>query len=266
MPGPFPGMDPYLESSEFWRNLHASYIARLSEELNRTLPDSYVARIEERVYVIPWNDYLYPDLALLSRQAKPGNSTTASTVLAIADEPFHLSLLRDDRHKETYVDVATTGQNPRVVLTMELISPANKSRGRGHEEYCSKQDKMLSSHTHLIEIDLLRSGQHTVAPPLAAVQTEAGDFHYIASLHRGGEGPRFDFWPWTIRDRLPRIAVPLDPGVPDIVLDLQTVFDRNYDAGRFAQQIDYSREPEPPFTGEDAEWMDTLLRENALRR
>lgn len=44
MPGPFPGMDAYLESPANWRNFHASYIVKLADALNATLPDDYVAR------------------------------------------------------------------------------------------------------------------------------------------------------------------------------------------------------------------------------
>jgi hypothetical protein len=265
MPGPFPGMDPYLESPANWRNFHASFIARLAEALNNLMPKEYVARIEERLYIIPWSDYIYPDVAILSKRSVEAPSHGATAVLIEADSPHRVVLLREDRQHETYIDVISVGKNPRVVLTVELLSPANKSRGRGHAVYAAKADKLLTSQTHLVEIDLLRGGRHTVAPPRSVVVAEAGDYHYIVSLHRGGDGPRFDFWSWKVWERLPRLALPLDPGVPDVVLDLQTAFDRNFDAGRLAQQIDYTREPEPPFTGDDALWLDALLREKGFR-
>jgi hypothetical protein len=68
-----------------------------------------------------------------------------------------------------------------------------------------------------------------------------------------------------VRERLPRIWVPLEEGVPDLVLDLQAVFDRNYDIGNYARHTDYTKDPVPPLEGEDAEWMAILLREKGLR-
>jgi hypothetical protein len=53
--------------------------------------------------------------------------------------------------------------------------------------------------------------------------------------------------------------------MPDVVLDMQAVFDRNYEEGAYAEQIDYTQEPVPPLTGEDAAWADALLRERGLR-
>lgn len=37
MPSPFPGMDPYLEQSERWPDLHQRLIAYISEELQPQL-------------------------------------------------------------------------------------------------------------------------------------------------------------------------------------------------------------------------------------
>ena len=68
-----------------------------------------------------------------------------------------------------------------------------------------------------------------------------------------------------MRQRLPRIAVPLDAGVPDVVLDLQAVLDRCYDEGAYARKIDYSQPPIPPLRPEDATWAEALLREKGLR-
>jgi hypothetical protein len=148
---------------------------------------------------------------------------------------------------------------------VELLSPANKAPARGHEDYRAKQREALNSPAHFIEIDMLRSGLHTAGSDDEAIRRKRTDWHYLACLRRSDYASEFDVWAWSIRDRMPRIAVPLDPGVPDVVLDLQAAFDRNYDAGRFAQQIDYRRDPEPPFVDEDAIWMDKLLREKGVR-
>ena len=52
-------------------------------------------------------------------------------------------------------------------------------------------------------------------------------------------------------------------GVADAVVDLQAVFDRNYEEGAYARQIDYAQEPVPPLTSEEALWANTLCCWNA---
>ena len=67
---------------------------------------------------------------------------------------------------------------------------------------------------------------------------------YIACLHRGDGSWRFSTWTFGLRDRLPRVAVPLTGELPDIALDLQEVFTAVYDGGRYGETIDYSRAEE----------------------
>jgi hypothetical protein len=103
-----------------------------------------------------------------------------------------------------------------------------------------------------------------VAPPRQTL-LEKGKWDYLACLHRGGEIGQYTVWPISIRERLPRILVPLSKGDPDVVLDLQAVFDRCYDEGAYARRLDYRREAEIPLAGPDAAWADALLRERGLR-
>ena len=55
-----------------------------------------------------------------------------------------------------------------------------------------------------------------------------------------------------MRDRLRTISVPLDPGVPTAVLDLQANFDTAYDAHRFRLEAYYTKPPDPPLGDADA--------------
>ena len=80
--------------------------------------------------------------------------------------------------------------------------------------------------TSLVEIDLLRSGEHTGGPSLPVQRR--GTWDYLVSVHRGGQGSRFEVWPIRLRDPLPTIRIPLAEGVPDVDLDrhTQAVFNR----------------------------------------
>jgi hypothetical protein len=168
--------------------------------------------------------------------------------------------------REGFVEILPAREPDRVVTVIELLSPSNKAAGAtGREAYLAKQDEVLRSPAHLIEIDLLRSGEHTVAAPRGEL-ARRGVYDYLVSLNRATRRIRFEVWARTIRDRLPRVAVPLLDDDPDLVLDLQPLLDRCYDLGAYARRIDYGRDPVPPLTRADAEWVDLLLRERGLRK
>jgi Protein of unknown function (DUF4058) len=61
-----------------------------------------------------------------------------------------------------------------------------------------------------------------------------------------------DFWPISLRERLPAILIPLRP--PDAVrVDLQEALHRAYDGPGYEHFI-YSGEPEPSLSANDAAW------------
>src|SRR5438045_8041946 len=49
MRSPFPGMDPYLESPEFWPDFRSRFVNCWCEAIAAALPEKYEARIDERV-------------------------------------------------------------------------------------------------------------------------------------------------------------------------------------------------------------------------
>lgn len=181
----------------------------------------------------------------------------------VSDQPLILTL-EPVEVRETFIEILSLPDAGRIVTVIEILSPSNKVVGsEGRQQYLAKQREVLESQTHLIEIDLLRTGAHTVAPPRERLLRHSA-WDYLVSLHRGG-GNRFEVWTFTLRQRLPRFRVPLANDDPDVVLDLQGVFDRCYDAGGYARRVNYRREPPTPLQGDDATWADALLREKGLR-
>lgn len=132
--------------------------------------------------------------------------------------------------------------------------------------YRQKQREVLSSQIGLIEIDLLRHGQHTVAVPLD-ILAERGlvSWQYVMSIRRPGERGTFTLYTRTIRERLPKIPIPLTEDDQDVVLDVQDLLNQCYDKGYYADLIDYREEPAVPLSPEDAVWVDRLLKEKGLR-
>jgi hypothetical protein len=116
----------------------------------------------------------------------------------------------------------------------------------------------------LVEIDLLRGGRWTVLVPRDRLPKRLHP-PYRVSVYRSWRPFSLEFYHAPLRERLPAIRVPLRQGDPDVALDLQALIDRSYQFGRY-ERTNYSAQPEPPFTGDDAAWADALLREKGLRK
>src|SRR5215471_13087473 len=71
---------------------------------------------------------------------------------------------------------------------------------------------------------------------------------------------RFSLYPRRVRERLPRILLPLAAPDPDIVLDIHAVLARTYDAGGYAERLNYDVPCIPPLAPEDQAWADTIIR------
>lgn len=263
MLSPFPGMDPYLESRALWPDLHQSLITYSRDVLQPLLRPRYHARIGERLYVIPPHRAIYPDVSVTHRQPVREPAPSGGSAVLAPDAPTVI-LVPPEEVREVFIEILDLTQGGQVVTIIEVLSPANKIPGEGHDLYRRKQQEVLSSDTHLVEIDLLRHGEPTVAIPPHYL-TRYQPWHYLVSISRATHRDRFEVYLRTIRQRLPRITLPLREPDPDVVLDLQAVFERCYEHGAYADLIDYSTDPKVPLPPEDAAWADELLRQKGLR-
>lgn len=257
MPSPFPGMDPYLEAPHLWPGVHQHMISAAAAQLNERLPRHYVADIGERVYVDRRGKGIYRDLSVFQQ---PPPMVREARVLdhVVADPPAFVAF-EPDETREVFVKILPVGDEQNVVTIIEVLSPANKAPGRGRDLYLKKQTEVLDSETHLLEIDLLRAGAHTIglSEELLARQ---GKKHYTICLHRADTPRRFEAWPVDIRQPLPRVPVPLIDGDPDVVLDLQSVFGRCYVEGAYERRLDYTKPPEVALSSEDALWAESAVK------
>ena len=146
------------------------------------LPPNYAARVEGQVYVIPAGAHISPDVTVFGTLPPHKEGTN----VALADrpqarDPERLSPLTEERTIR-FVQILRLKPEREVVAVIELLSPINKkAHSRGRADYQRKQQRILNSDAHLLEIDLLRDGEYTLAPPLELV-AEAGRFDYLLSL------------------------------------------------------------------------------------
>lgn len=274
MPSPFPGFDPYLEDERFWHDFHGRFVAYAAESLSVAVPPRYRIRIEERALITteplePPQRVVYPDIAIAERATQPsGIAVAVATVPELAtemtaDEPVIIEMVTEIERRQAFIKIIDR-TSERLVTVIELLSPSNKRKGEWRTAYLQKQLSYLAGGVNLVEIDLLRQGEYTIALPVYALE-RLKPFYGIVSVWRFFIHRRFEVYPVRLQQRLPRIAVPLLPEDKDVVLDVQWVFNRCYDVGRYALDIDYTQPPPVPLTEEEQGWLDKWLREKRLR-
>ena len=181
-----------------------------------------------------------------------GNTVTATTTVTAAS-PVVLTLPMPERKTEAFLTVRER-ETKEVVTIIEVLSPGNKRPGSdGRQEYLSKRETILKSSTHLVELDLLRRGEHLpIIEPLPLAD-------YYTFVCRETRRPKAEVYAWTIRHPLPSVPVPLAGEDPDVVLDLQGIFTTLYDRAGHDYSLDYRGAIEPPLKGDDADWVGPLL-------
>ena len=264
MPSPFPGMDPWLERPAVFPTVHGHLVYNLHAALNAILPAGYAATTDSRVYVDPELRRI-PDVGLHGPTHPPADdpngfaaALAGAGLLAVEAEPV------SDPIEERYLKIFSVDDD-RLVTAVEVVSPTNKKPGEdGRVSYRQKQGEYRASGVNLVEIDLLRGGPHTTAVSEDQLRA-AGPFDYHVCVTAACHARTCFVAPIRLTDRLPLLPIPLDPGVPPVTVDLQAVFDRCYDEGRYGFLAKYDRrQPDPPLTAEQQAWAEGILREKGL--
>jgi hypothetical protein len=121
----------------------------------------------------------------------------------------------------------------------------------------------LGSATHLIEIDVLRLGQ----PFPFRVQEGHVQSDYRIIVSRAPDRPQAAVYLCTVRDPLPAIPVPLQPGEAEPLLALNRLLHAVYDRAGYDLTVDYHQvPPPPPMREDDLQWMQQLLHTRVSHR
>lgn len=256
MPSPFPGMNPYLEHPNVWHDFHQQFCIDCRASLLPDLVPKYYCRLEENVYVHDLSDepnisLIKADVAILDAEEIGSLRTVQSQVSA----PVRGKIVtQTDVEREVYLEICRR-ESGELVTVIELLSPANKRRGRDREQFLKKRSELLNSTVNYVEIDLLRRG-----PRLPVEGLPPCDYYALSS--RAEARPDVDLWPCRLHDPLPTVAIPLQTPDADAHLDLQSVLQESYQRGRYDIFI-YRLPVQPPLSAEDQAWADELLK-NAL--
>jgi hypothetical protein len=254
-------MNPFLERG--WSDTHTRLIGYICDTLaGCRLPGGLRARAEEFLMVEePPEDggTARADVAVVEpwkhgqRPSWPGGEPMAASV-ALAEPEFVLRPSAIER----WVEIRTA--DGRLVTVIEVLSPSNKC-GLGRDRYLRKRDTYHHAGVNVVEIDLLRGGEPTVA----AESGKPGDAtRYTICVFRAAHPDGFEVYHWGLRDRIPAFAVPLRATDPDAPLDLQPLVNRAYELGYYWQDRPSVSGLQPQLFEAEVEFAAARLREAGL--
>lgn len=232
--GPFPGINPYIESQGLWRDFHSKFLDCLQESLLERLPAEYDARTDERVYHLSVEEdgfqQMVPDVIAdepLSRST-PASGRAAMATLEPVTIPYRPVVEVRERHLQI-LHLPTRS----VVAVVEVLSTTNKSVA-GFSQYRKKRDEFIDGPVHLVELDLLIDGRRLkMGKPLPP-----GDFYAFVSRYE--ERPACHVYSWTMFDAPPDIPIPLRLSGEQVVVSLGDVLELTYRRGRYERSLDYA--------------------------
>jgi hypothetical protein len=265
-------MDPYVEACGLWRDFHHNLISEIQRALAGGTPERYLVRAGERSYIVLVEEDckkshpFYPDVSVTTeRRKKPARKNGD---VAVAEPPFQAEpvLMRafvEDEHREAFVEIYEDSAEQRLVTSIEVLSPSNKSPNTpGWELYLPKRQSLLLGDANLVEIDLLRGGRRM---PMLDPWPDSPYTFLVARARkydeaRQGRGPSCRVWPVHFQIPCPPIPVPLLKPDPDIVLDVQPMIEAIYQRSRYARSIDYTKPLTPPLDETETAWLEQRIR------
>jgi Protein of unknown function (DUF4058) len=247
----FPGMNPYLENPELWSEVHFGLISVLARSLNALITPKYRAAVEKRVY----EDSLLvgiPDVSVFQRSSDTRTEAAVSQRTTVTlSKPLVITVPIAEETQERYLEIREVGTGT-VVTVVEVLSPKNKRSGEGRTKYDAKRQAILNSTAHLVEIDLLRTGE-------AKLMAGGIPSDYRILVSRAHHRPAAELYPFNLREPLPRFLLPLSASDQEPVVDLHNLLEQVYQEAALELAIDYSAQPIPPLSELDFQWIQSLL-------
>jgi hypothetical protein len=263
MPSPFPGLDPFLEDQDYWREFLTGFLSWAQDALAERVPDTYEVRIAERLSLIYQPAFatrrdVRPDVGILRSAGTSGPGSPTSGTMTL--EPVALTLPRHrvEEVSEARLEIRRLSDR-ELVTTIELLSPSNKE-APGELLYSQKRLELIHQPVHLVELDLLIRGKRL------EMEDELPKGHYYAFVSRAERRFLSDTSTWSIRDPLPTIPIPLMAPDPDIPLDLAAIFQTVYQRARYERSVNYKAPLRLPLNPEDRAWAEAIARDFDPRR
>jgi hypothetical protein len=209
---------PPLSQTRPWEGFHSAWATMLAQQLNRILPDGYVA-----IPQASRGPLVEIDVAALATAAGGASAWSPG-------EPAWSGAVNLPDRDLFEVRVTLTGDIPRLVGAIELVSPANKDRPAARQAFAGKCAGYLRTQVGLVVVDVVTTRRHDLHrellelleldAPLEAWGMPDPALYAVSYRTVVAEQPRLDLWPhrldlgaalptlpfWLSRD----FAVPVD--------------------------------------------------------
>jgi hypothetical protein len=280
---PFPGMNPWLEDSRIWRDVHNRLMNAIGDELAGLLTPRYFIGVDTHTYISRFLDQpivtRYPDVTIVDIQRSAKVHAQIPTAVQSAGY-LEIDLPVRETLEEAFLEIRLVPDG-EVVTVIELLSHTNKQAGPDRDSYQEKRNAFLEADLNFIEIDLLRA-----YAPMPHTE-RAGKQHYRifirrksrmykAHLYHSGltqDAGRADILSasaarrqdvgapvlrkphhFSVRQPIPPLPIPLQPGEEEPLIDLGAILRSIYERVRYDLVIDYSRPPIPALEQVDHAW------------
>ncbi|MGF1521910.1 MAG: DUF4058 family protein [Leptolyngbyaceae cyanobacterium] len=255
MNNPFPGMNPYLEQLGLWPQVHNRLVVAIADAITPQVAPKYRVSIEERVYTTtePMSLVGIADVTVARRGNVSDRNVLLQGTTQQITEPRRVLVPMPREVTERFLEVRLV-QTAEVICVIELLSPSNKRSGEGRTTYETKRQKILGSATHLVEIDLLRSG---TAMPVSDPVNQP----YSILVSRSPERPQAQLYAFDLPTPIPSFPVPLRIDDPEPIVNLQPLVNDIYSRARFDLAIDYAQPLKPIPNLEDSDGIATVLQQ-----
>jgi len=257
MPSPFPGMDPFLEAADIWPEVHSRLIMALADDLAPELLPEYYVAIEKRTYMSTPDDSILlgiPDGVVMGQHELPAETRSPASVATLPKEhqPQTVTVPLAEAVQERYLEIRET-RTEKVITLVEVLLPKNKRPGEGREAYLWKRQRVLTSASHWVEIDLFRQG----LPML--IQGAATPSHYRILGSQSDRRSEADLYAFNLQQSIPQFPLPLKSGNPGLSVDLKKLLDGLYDRAGYQLRLSLTAEALENLSPEGQAWVTSVL-------
>jgi Protein of unknown function (DUF4058) len=253
---PFPGMDPWLENPALWPDVHNSLITSIRDVLAPQLRPRYFVGVESRTTVLTGLDVerVYkPDVSIHATESRASVRESGVALLEMPEvRTYNVSVATGEETEEAFLAIEELPDR-KLVTVIELLSPTNKKTKDARAVYLKKRDDLILTDINFVEIDLLRAGE----PMPVRKSPPPSDYRILICRARRSSAAVLYAFPYT--SPIPTIPIPLLPGDPEPMLDLNSVLHALIDRAAYDLVTDYAHPPDPPLRPADEAWAASIV-------